>query len=154
MTMNGILEKRSIQISLALVVALIWGYNAFTIMDITTDGAASEVVASTDIDSALLRMPNQLAYHYEGNFKDPFEPALRRPAPRKKKKPAKPAPPPVTPPNLTLSGVIEGTAILSNTRRELFFAEVGDSVEGARITAIVADSVTLEYKSKQFSIKL
>lgn len=151
--MKVLLEMKSIQVSLVLVVALVWGYNALTIMEISTGEGEAMSVSTAEFDSTLLELPEQQAYRYNSDFRDPFQPALSRPA-KKEKKPVRKKPPPIVLPELKLAGVIEGTAILRNGKRGLFFAAVGDTVEGARVTAVAADSVVLVFKSKEFTVKL
>lgn len=155
--MNKLLQKKSIQLCLAVILVLVWGYNMFKIADISNETGAKTADNEITFDSAFFTMPEVQKYEYEGNFSDPFKPQLH--PKRQEKKPEKkskspPKPDPVQLPNLKLSGVIEGTALIQNREQVIFFAAVGDTVESARVQSISADSVVMKIKSKEFTIRL
>lgn len=152
--MGELLEKRIVQVGLGAVVVLVWGYNMLKIADIAgpaeTDNTSGEII----FDRAFFELPDLLQYDYEADFRDPFTPGLTRP---KRRSPiqSKPKSPPkqIRFPELKLTGVIEGTALLQNSRQAVFFVAPGDTVEEAQVKAVTPDSVVLVFKSKEFSVK-
>lgn len=141
------------QVSLGMVVILIWGYNMVSILDLTSTLNDDTSMGSVSIDSRVFSIPEREEYTYQPNFNDPFRPTFL--VPKKKKavqtrpKPKKP----VIPPRLKLSGVIEHTAQLTDQMNKVHFVAKGDTIEGAVVTAVTPDSVVLRFKSKVFTVK-
>ncbi|GEM_PF-2188067 len=153
--MRKLLEKRSIQLVLGITVIVIWGFNMLQIVDMSKDSEETNKSTKIEFSKAFFTLPNFREYQYKGDYKDPFEIKLskikREPNIPKSKKSNKKT---VRPPQLKLTGIIEGTALIQNNNQTVFFVGVGDTVEGARIESIVQDSVTLVFKQRTFSIKL
>jgi len=154
MAMNKVMEHRGIQLFLVVAVAIIWGYNTFTLIDISSDRNTASVNYKQESNGSIPELPEWNLYAYKGDFKDPFRALVSKPNTNPPPVRQEPSPPEIILPQISLTGVIEGVALIQNSNRELFFAEVGDSIQGARIKAVYRDSVMLEYKSKNFSLKL
>jgi hypothetical protein len=153
--MSELLEKKIVQIILGAIVILIWGYNMLKITDIATPVSPDNEIAFHPLDQDLLELPDLLQYNYKADFRDPFTPGLTQQAslPVVTNIESEP-PPPVTPPDVKLTGVIEGTALLQNNREELFFAAPGDTVDGALVKSVTPSSVVMIFKTKEFTVTL
>lgn len=151
--MGDLLEKRSFQVSLGLIVILIWGFNMKNIADIAVEQDQPIETDKISLDSSFFAMPELLSYEYKPNFRDPFKLALYRPKikekPTKRKKPEAP----IRFPSLKLTGVIEETAMIQNSQQVVFFAVKGDTVEGATVQLITPDSAIMIFKKKPFTVK-
>lgn len=150
--MTELLEKRSVQLVLALIVILIWGNNMIKIVDLSTDKQGSGEGQELSVDSAIFSLEEQSEYEPERNFRDPFLPALTLPP-----LPAnRPMPPeetkPVELPRLRLTGIIDETALIQGRDQVVYYAAPGDTLEGATVTAIRADSVMMIFQSKEFVV--
>lgn len=139
---------------MGIIVIVIWGINMLKIADISTGSDQPQQVDSLSFDEAFFTIPELSKNNYNDNYRNPFQIQLTEKV--KKKSTPKPKPPikKIQLPRLTLTGVIEGTALLKNSRHMVFFATVGDTVEGAVVESVTQDSVVLEYKSKQLIVKL
>jgi len=153
--MSDLLEKKIVQITLGAIVVLIWGYNMLKITDIALPAPADSDSSLLPLDQDLLEIPDLLHYDYKAEFRDPFMPELTHP-PRLPVEKTEFEPPPqsVSPPKIKLSGVIEGTALLQNSREELYFAAPGDTVDGAFVKLVTPQSVVMIFKSKEFTVTL
>lgn len=153
--MAELLEKRSIQAGLVLVLLLIWGYNMLKIDDISTGEETPDPGEELKMDNTVLNIPERELYEFEGNFRDPFRPELTHLRTVQKAKPQiKPKKKPVVPPKLRLTGIIEGTAMFQNYQNKtVYFAVKGDTVKGALVIDIARDSVVMKYKKKIFTVK-
>lgn len=125
------------------------------ITDIALPAPADNDSALLPLDEDLLEVPDLLHYDYKAEFRDPFMPGLTQP-PRLPVVRTEFEPPPqsVSPPEMKLTGVIEGTALLQNSRDELFFAAKGDTVDGALVKLVTPHSVVMIFKSKEFTVTL
>ena len=148
--MDDLLNNRLFQLLLVLVLVVVWGYNMIQIADISLPSNDTVQNQSITIDQALFELPEKQEFEYKANFKDPFKASLPHysPKPQPKKKVKKQEP--VRLPQLRLTGVINGTALIRNTRQVVFFAVPGDTIEGAQVQSISSDSVQLVFKSKEF----
>ena len=78
---------------------------------------------------------------FRADFKDPFQPEIRKrirksdPVPPKKPKRKDPFP------DVILIGIIEKRAVLKSGNGKVFFASVGDTVVGVRVLSVGRDSV-------------
>ncbi len=154
MAMKNVMEHRGIQFFLVVAVAIIWGYNTFTLIDISSDRNIAAINYKQDSNGSIPELPKWDLYAYKSDFKDPFRAFVSKPNTNPPPIRHEPSPPEIILPQISLNGVIEGVALIQTSNRELFFAEVGDSIQGVRIKAVYKDSVMLEYKSKNFSLKL
>jgi len=148
--MKKLLNSRIFQGILVLTLILVWGYNVLQITDLSIQPEPVSQTRDIVIDQALFELPEQQKYSYSPDFRDPFQIDLpkKQTGPKPRAKPQKKEP--VKLPPLTLTGVINGTALLQNSGNVTFFAEEGDTVEGAKIRVIYSDSVKLVFKSKEF----
>lgn len=149
------LEKKPVQVILILVVLLIWGYNTYSI-----------VGAAADEDSLVLpdrqknmsienwEVPEMRKNIYKADFPDPFkpkiEPAVVKSIAINPRQPQKE----IQPPALTLAGIVESMALIKNRNNQLFFVSVGDTVEGAFVHTVTADSVILSFESQGLTLKI
>jgi len=154
--MSELLENKIVQMMLGAVVVLIWGYNMIQISDIATTSSADNMGEHLTLDQNLLEIPEQLECNYKADFRDPFLPGLTKQVrvPITNHIESEPPPQPVTPPQVRLTGVIDGTALLQNSREDLFFAAPGDTVDGALVKSVTAHSVVLIFNSKEFTVTL
>ncbi|MGF1670727.1 MAG: hypothetical protein ACFCU6_09775 [Balneolaceae bacterium] len=154
--MSELIENKIVQMILGVIVILIWGYNMLKITDIATPASSGNQSPFTALDQDLLEIPDLLQYDYKADFRDPFLPGLTQQTslPVANNIESNPPPPPVTPPDVKLTGVIEGTALLQNSRNELFFAAPGDTVDGALVKSVTPYSVVMIFKSKEFTVTL
>lgn len=151
--MRNWLEKKSVKAVLVLALIVVWGYNSYSIVEMTNEEeTAANQNQELNVNLSELKVPDNERFTYNANFRDPFEPELRK---RVRKKPPKKRPKKkvVRIPHLQLTGIVEEMALIKNQRKQLFFVSTGDSVEGARVRFVTEDSVGLVFKEKEFNLK-
>jgi hypothetical protein len=154
--MRELIQKKTTQMVLLVLVAGIWLYNSWTILSMTTGGEAVMYSGPSDPGfGAELTLPIYEAFEYRATFNDPFRPKMdrisRQPVPVRQQVQVTEE---IILPDLMLSGIVENMAIIRSGPINTFFVSVGDSVEGAVISSVARDSVVLIFKDTRFSLKL
>lgn len=153
--MRDWLEKRSVKGALVLALIVIWGYNSYSIVGMSSEEeTASGYENEIDFDISELTIPDTEHYRYKADFQDPFEPRLKSSVKEKPEPTQEQTREEKTRiPNLKLTGIVEEMALIQNQNRKLFFVSAGDTVEGARIRFVAEDSVGLIVKEKKFTLQ-
>lgn len=148
--MRELIQKKSVQVLLGLLLMLVWGYNMISFFNLTTE---EEVIKNpetlSDLNLGEVNAPVSKNYQYSADFRDPFRPGLtgvrQSPPPLENKSEPEELPLPV----LQLTGIVENTAIIKDQLQKPFFVSKGDTVQGARVKSVTRDSVILVYRSKE-----
>jgi type II secretory pathway component PulC len=142
------------RVILGVIVAIIWGVNMISFSEMSSGGEMQTVQQVQHLDMDQLELPRNVTYSYKA-VRDPFaSPNLRASANA-----------PVTKniqdeaefiaPTLTLNGIFDGMAVISDEVGQSFFVEEGDVFkDDIKVKEIVQDSVILEYQESKFTLKL
>lgn len=144
------LEKKSIQGVLIIIVLLIWGYNTYSIVGAAEEESLKISNGGVDVNMEDWQIPELGKSTYRADFPDPFEPKFvsntaTAPQPEQPKEKAEP-------PVLTLTGIVEEMALIRNWSQQLFFVSAGDTIEGAYVQSVTADSVTVTFESQKITL--
>lgn len=154
--MHKLLQKRSTQVIMVLLVLVIWIYNMTRIISIGTETEVVQANVGPELtDAEDFEEPVAHEFRYRGNFKDPFKPVIIRQQP-----------PPTPPeqneeveeaeirPEIQLYGIVEGLAVVQVLNNEVRFMEAGDQTEGISVQRIYTDSVEFRFNEELFTLKL
>lgn len=158
--MSGSWEgRRGLVAVLAVAVVGIWGYVGYVLVAGLTAVDESEVVVARP-EAVRNRAPrvDREAFTYAGHFRDPFLPAFHEEpgtAEALGDGAAEEEPPPEPePPSVRLLGVIDGTATVETAAGSVAFVRRGDEVEGAQVTAVSEQGLTLHRDGRTYEIPL
>lgn len=153
--MRELLQKRSTQVIMVLLVLIIWIYNMNQIISIQSESEnVSRDLDLGDVDTFQYDQISTYNYTYNGDFKDPFLPAIRY-----EQTPATPPesiaeqPEPVRP-RVQLFGIVEESAVVKIANENVHFMQNGDQIEGVRLQVIYSDSVTFTFNEETFTLNL
>jgi len=154
--MGDLLQKRSTQIVMILLVLVIWAYNMVQFVSIQNE--TETIRDDRDVSGIESFEYNDLTiyeYSYSGNFKDPFLPVIQ---PRQQ--PMRPSPDPIglqqesERPGIQLFGIVEASAVVKLAGNQTHFMEEGDAIEGIYLQSLYADSATFSFNDEPFTLIL
>lgn len=153
MRMPENLEKTSVKVALVLALVIIWGYNSYSILDITEAGKLNANENDSTVTVSELSIPSHQQFEYNGDFRDPFIPLITKRVQKQEPSPQKTTPEPIKLPKLQVTGIVENMALIQDERQNLFFVSRGDSIGEAYVLFVTEDSVGLVFKKRKFNLK-
>jgi type II secretory pathway component PulC len=154
--MGDLLQKRSTQIVMILLVLVIWAYNMVQFVSIQNETeTVRDDLDMSGIESFEFNDLTTYEYSYSGNFKDPFLPSIQVRQP-----PLQPSPDPISVqqeperPSIQLYGIVEASAVVKLTGNQTHFMEEGDAIEGIYLQSLYADSATFSFNDEPFTLIL
>ena len=153
--MKEFLETTPGKLLLGALVLLIWGRNVINISELSSGDEQVAVQGVQNIDIDDLALPEKINYEYSSSGKDPFKkPLLRQELPVKSEQVQQPEEEVVLP-NITLSGIMEGMALITDEQGNTVFVKAKETfMNEVYVMHIWQDSVLLEYQDKKFTLKL
>ncbi len=153
--MKDFLETTIGKIILGAIVIVVWGVNVVNFSELASSEEVPVVQQVQSINLDELTVPEKIGYTYSPSGRDPFR-MSGTPQVVQAPQPVQNRPEPEVPmPRLILSGILDNTAVILDDRGQSYFVESGETFrEGILVTAVVRDSVLLEYNDKKFTLKL
>ncbi len=154
--MKEFLETMVGKILLGAVVVAVWGVNVVNFSELASSEQSPIVQQVQSVNLDELTVPEKVGYTYSASGRDPFRDSGVAPQREVVAEPEPVRPEPEIPmPRLTLSGILDKTAVILDDRGQSYFVESGETFrDGILVTAVVRDSVLLEYNDKKFTLKL
>lgn len=154
--MGDLLQKRSTQVVMILLVLVIWAYNMVQFAGIQNDAETiRDDLDLSGIESVEFNDLTRYEYSYSGNFKDPFLPTIQVRQP-----PVQSTPDPISVqreperPSIQLYGIVEASAVVKFAGNHTHFMEEGDAIEGIYLQSLYADSATFSFNNEPFTLTL
>lgn len=153
--MKEFLETTPGKLLLGALVLLIWGRNVINISELSSSDEQVAVQSVKNIDIDNLVLPAKISYEYSSSGRDPFKkPFLRYELPTKPEQ-IQESKEEVVLPNITLSGIMEGMALITDEQGNTVFVKAKETfMNELYVMHIWQDSVLLEYQDKKFTLKL
>ncbi|RNC79852.1 MAG: hypothetical protein ED557_11990 [Balneola sp.] len=154
--MKEFLETMFGKILLAVIVIGVWGVNVVNFSELTSSNTSPIVQQVQSVDLDELTVPEKIGYSYSASGRDPFRMSGTAPQTVAAPEPEPIQPEPEAPmPRLSLTGIMDQTAVILDDQGQPYFVESGESFRnGILVMAVVRDSVLLEYNDKKFTLKL
>lgn len=160
--------KKYAKTVLIIVALALWGHNGYRFFSgvNNADEPTAEIHKESDSHEFVLADSNRarLRLAYDNSSRDPFRNWLTaRPAPGSQAKPKTRLPQKVqkktvTPPKLTLLGVIEdpggSMAIIEDAQKNVHFAVAKDTISGVAIKSVAPREITVSFDNREFRLAL
>jgi hypothetical protein len=153
---NELIQKKSVQSILIVLVLGIWVYNSWRIFSIPGD---HEIIRQSQIpdhgEGESLTIPDVSGFDFKGNFRDPFLPVLEKmAASQQENNREEEVIVEEQLPEFILTGIFENTAVLQDGNGLVHLAEPGDSIGKVIIKSIDFNFITMSFRNRTFTIQL
>lgn len=153
--MKDFLETTLGKIILSAVVAVIWGVNVFNFSEMTGSSETQSIQQVQNINIDELTIPEKVSYSYSSSARDPFRNGGIQTENKTIISSQDTQEEFYVEPELVLAGIFDGMAVISDNFGQSYFLENGETFkDGITVKKIVQDSVILEYKQRNLTLKL
>lgn len=153
--MKDFLETPLGKMLLLAVVLSIWGVNVRTFSELSGEPEAQSVQQVHTVDINALTIPNKAKYSYRAAGRDPFKSVRQQREATGRTASQQVQDEPEEDPLLTLTGIFDGMAVITDASGSTFFVKEGETFKPDLILKrVVEDFVIVEYKQRNIILKL
>lgn len=136
----------------------VWGYVFYQIAhgfsQVEDPFEAVSLTPSLDLESSSALRRSRPRALYSGDFRDPFAPPAALFTPPPSSSPRRARPPSSEPPPLSLSGVVDETALLQGEDGAAYVARAGEHAGGFQVLTVQPDRVVVRYEGHAHTLHL
>ncbi|MEO1023306.1 MAG: hypothetical protein AAFW89_12255 [Bacteroidota bacterium] len=152
--MKAFLETTPGKILLIIIVLSIWGVNVINVRDLFSSDNETGIRKAQTNELVDPTLPEVAQFRYQPGNRNPFAPSAYRPEPLQRQARDVPNQIAKQKPILSLTGVMDGMAIIQYNNQESYFVAEGDTFENVIVHTITLDSVRVEWESEFMTLIL